>query len=151
MRLCFEPPPGTGKGQADTMEQAKLTQLSFDDAVERWLNLSRQISALKEQELALRNQIFTAGFPKPKEGLNSITLQNGARLKATYPINRSVDDQLWRPIRATLIAKGYHADDIVRYKPSLADGPYKKLPPDIRRMVDKAITAKPGTPSLKVE
>lgn len=125
--------------------------MTFEEAVERWQNLSRQLSTLKEQEFELRKQIFTACFPKPKEGANAFLMADGAKLKATYSINRTVDDAVWRPIRSLLISEGYEADDIVRYKPDLATGVYKKLPPDIRRRVDKAITAKPGAPQLRVE
>jgi len=125
--------------------------LRLQIAVSQWQALRRQISTLQAQELELRLQIFASAFPRPSEGTNTLTMEDGAKLKADFPMTRKVDNNLWLPIRATLLGKGIAADDIVKYKPELAVGPYKKLPGDIRRMVDKAVTAKPGTPSLKVE
>jgi hypothetical protein len=133
-------------------KEHNLTQLlSFEAAVDQWQAIKRQLSALADQELELRLSIFAAAFPTPKEGANSRLLADGAKLKAEYPFNRKVDDIIWRPIRARLIADGIDADEIVRYKPDLAIGAYKKLAPDIRRKVDKAVTAKPGRPSLVIE
>jgi hypothetical protein len=128
-----------------------MPQMTFEAAVAQWQSLKRQISSLAEQEMILRLHVFSAAFKTPVEGINLLTMADGAKLKATYPINRKVDGALWLPVRAELIAKGVLADDIVKYHPELSIGTYKKLPADIRRKVDRAITAKPGTPSLKVE
>lgn len=124
---------------------------SFEAALDRWQKINRQLTKLKGEEVELRQQLFSAAFPKPKEGTNNFELADGRLLKADYKINRSIDEEQWRILRTELMAEGIAADDIVTWKPSLSVGTYKKLTPAIRKRVDAAVTSKPGLPSFKVE
>lgn len=117
----------------------------------QWYNLQEQISKLKSAELLLRNKIFKGRFPTPIEGINKETLPDGAELKATHVINRSVDEAVLTVLLPVLREKGQmNPDDLIRRKPELVIGAYRKLTDEQRLLLDQALIIKPGQCQLEI-
>lgn len=133
----------------DRNEAANLTD-NFISELARLEALNQQIAMLKEQETALRKELFEACFENPVEGTNTFKLHNGYVVKFTHKINRTLDSAALSTVREMLTEKNVNLDDLIRMKPELSVSAYKKLPEDSRKIMDLAITAKPGTPSYEI-
>lgn len=133
----------------DRSEAANLTE-NFINALAHLESLNEKIAILKEEENALRKELFEACFENPVEGTNSFKLYNGHVLKFTHKINRTLDSAALSTVREMLTEKNVNMDDLIRMKPELSVSAYKKLPEDSRKIMDLAITAKPGTPSYEI-
>lgn len=131
-------------------EAAKELTKEFLDALAELEFLNQQIKDLKEKENALRLQIYGACFENPKEGINNFALPAGYVLKFTGKVNRTVDASVLPLVREELENLKVNMDDIIKLKPELAVGAYKKLSPEAKLVMDKAVTSKPGTPSYEI-
>lgn len=124
--------------------------MDFFETLNRWQDLKEKLAALSAEELKLRTALFAGCFPEPREGTNNLPMPTGYTLRARYPIYRTLDpaklDELVRTKRLPLRA----ANAVKRTKVELAITGYRDLDPDTRKIVDEAITAKPGTPSLEL-
>jgi hypothetical protein len=127
-------------------EMQNLSHLKIKMA--RWLEMSKQLKALRAAEAELRKEIFGEVVPMPKEGTNKAA-GDGFSLSVKYPITRKVDESMMK------VALSQMDDDkrllvettIIRHKPELNVRDYKKLDPETRRMVDQFIISKPGSPT----
>jgi hypothetical protein len=116
-----------------------------------WYNMNEQISKLKGEELKLRNKIYKARFHAPKEGTNSVELQDGALLKATRVINRSVDEAALTTLTPVLRESGkITVEDMFRRKPELIIGAYRKLTDEQRLLLDQVLIIKDGQCQLEI-
>lgn len=115
-----------------------------------WWQLQRKIVELYKQEIVLRQMIVGTLFAKPKEGTNKMDIGNGYTLVADCKINRTVDEATYKAALPALRKAKVKVDDLVQYKPSLSTKVYRQLTAEQRKIVDKVITAKPGTPSLTI-
>lgn len=114
-----------------------------------WQNM---LGELKAAELALRKELASKAFPTPVEGSgNKLPLTDGWILQMDYPINRKVDEALLLNLKPQLLEHGIPVDDLVRYKPDLATGAYRKLTDEQRAEFDAVLEIKPGTPALEVK
>lgn len=118
-----------------------------------WLTEKDKLDRAKANELTYRTLLAAVTFSDPVEGTNNHLFGVGkkaAKLTMTYPINRNIDDAAIGPcldmLRETI---GAAADDVVKFKPTLAVGPFKKLTMEQQAILAPAITAAPGTPQLK--
>ena len=123
---------------------------NFISALSKLEVLNQQIAVLKEEELALRKEIFEACFENPTEGVNSFKLNGGYVVKFTHKINRTLDMASLPTVRELLTEANVNVDDLIRMKPELSVTTYKKLPDAHRLIMDMAITSKPGTPSYEI-
>lgn len=123
-----------------------VTQADLDE----WSKLTQDLASLKSREIILRMKIFHGFFPKPIEGTNTAPLSAGWVIKATYPIGRKPDLALLTALTPELRAAGIPLDSVVRYKPEIAVGEYKKLSEEHRALLDRALEIKPGTPGLEI-
>lgn len=133
-----------------TKTDAQELNENFISALSKLEVLNQQIAALKEEELALRKEIFEACFENPVEGTNSFNLNGGYVVKFTHKINRTLDMAALPTVRELLTEANVNVDDLIRMKPELSVTTYKKLPDSARQIMDMAITSKPGTPSYEI-
>lgn len=123
-----------------TVTQETLTQ---------WWNLSAQLKKIKASEITLRKMIFDNKFTEPKEGTNSVNIDEFYVLKGKHTLNRNVDVGAYKSIQAKLREMGVH-DDVVDWKPELKKANYNKLTNDQRKFFDQCLIIKPGTPALEI-
>lgn len=125
----------------------QVTQADLDE----WHRLSLELTKIKTSEMLLRMKIFNGVFINPKEGTNKFDLGGGFQLTATYPIDRKIDPAILASLAPELRTMGIRLDDLVKQKPELSISEYRKLTDEQRKEFDQAITAKPGSPQLKLE
>jgi hypothetical protein len=116
----------------------------------RWNELQAQLVTIKDQEMKLRREIFAAGFPAPTEGTNKLELPEGWTMKATYKLNRSLDEAALPAVLAELRKHKVNTEELVSYKPSLSLSAYKKLDPRWVAILDQVVTTTPGAPTLEL-
>lgn len=131
-----------------------MTEQTFEQLLDIWVAKAKQVKKLDAEEKELRKRLFAAAFPTPKEGANSRDLVDGRKLKGTHKINRTIDDASVQATIAEIRSLGRNdivAEDIFIPTFKLSIGGLKKAPDDVRKIAEKAVIAKPGTPELKVE
>jgi hypothetical protein len=115
----------------------------------RWYEVQQKLAEVKDEEAKLRKEVFGLYFPTPVEGTNTAPLPEGWVLKGVYKINRKVDEE-----ELLNVSKKKGMAEVIKntinYKPSLSLTEYKNLPDNTRKILDNALIATPGTPSLEV-
>lgn len=118
-----------------------------------WWNAFTEAEAAKEvikREQELRKQVFEHYFENPQEGTNYLELPNGWRLKATYKLDRKIDEAALPAVKEQLKEMGVNADSLVEYKPSLKTKLYRELTAEQMRIFDQALTIKPSSPTIEL-
>ena len=122
-----------------------------------WLKAKKALEKAKDIESAAREAMVKAAFPNGlAEGVNTFELGGKWKLKISGVVTRSVDEAALPSILDRIAKKfdGYDAKELIKYKPELKVGDYKKLPDNIRKMFDNALIIK-GTgetsPQVKIE
>lgn len=131
------------------MVQIPENQVTQKD-LEEWYKLKKKLAETKVKEELLRKKIFAGYFPEAHEGTNSMPLPDGYVLKAVRTINRSVDDAAFRSSLEELAKHGIPTDEIVKYKPELAIGTYRKLTAENQKLMDTVLVVKDGMPQLDI-
>lgn len=101
-------------------------------------------------EMELRKAVMAEFFPTPKEGVNTVDMGQGWTLKATYKIDRKIDEAALPAVQEQLRALGINADTLIRYKAEVATNVYKGLSEQARLIFDTALTIKPGSPAIEL-
>lgn len=130
-----------------------MPQETFEEALDRWVKLSAELARVKREEMELRNQLFGAAFQNPKEGTNKLILNDGREFVGKHNINRSVDAAQVPTVVQEIAKLGKNdvvADDYFKVKYDLAVGLYKKAPPEVKLILTRAVTEKPGSPSIEI-
>lgn len=127
-------------------------QRDFYDALAEWQAIRDQITPLQLREKELRQQLFAAAFPTPREGANNYALPTNQIFRATHKITRSVDQAMITPVRQMLHAAGsnYIVDDFLRVKHDLNAEAYKTAPESVRVILDRMLTTKPAMPHIEI-
>lgn len=131
----------------------EMVATTFEQALDNWIHASAEAKRWKEREANLRNALFSAAFPEPVEGVNKRELADGRIFKATHKINRGVDEAQVQAVKEQLRALGDNEvvfEDLFKLSHDLKVGPYKKLADKVKRIVDMAVTSKPGMPEIEV-
>lgn len=128
----------------------EVTEAQFMQALLEWDQVKKDAALLAQREMELRMFVFKAGFKDPKEGTNKRPLAGGYVLNAVHKINRTIDRAALPTMNELLTEKGVSPDSIIQYKPELSVSGYKAQSDEVRAIVDMAIVAKPGTPSLEI-
>jgi hypothetical protein len=128
-----------------------------------WYKAKRELDALKAKEMLMRQHIFKAFFPTPKEGTNTVVLPDTYQLKGVHTINRKIVEEAmqalcYRPQLAEgvfgpskLEQAGISPTTIIKWKPELAIGAYRELTEEQRHLVDQMLLIDAGSPQLKIE
>lgn len=123
------------------LNQAKLN---------KWYKMQEELRVLKDEEAALRREIFEAAFPNAKEGTNKLELAEGWVLNATLPINRKVDLPTFQAMKEQLLEHHIKVDQIVEFKPELSVKQYRCLTEEELHLVDQFLIISEGSPQMKV-
>jgi len=123
-----------------------------------WYRLQEQLRTVKAAESMLRAKIFKGMFKDPKEGTNTIPLNQGWVLKAKHVINRDVDQASLTACsqidEATQMSRfssnGIHTEKLIKWKPELVTKEYRLLTDEQRQIFDECLIIKPGSPSLEI-
>lgn len=125
-----------------------------------WYRIQDELKRLKAQESILRVKLFKHHFKNPKEGTNDLPLgpllvaagipDDGRVLKGGHVINRSVDEAALTVLLPTFAEKQIPVEKLIKRKPELVIGEYRKLTKEEQQLFDQALSVKPGTPSLEV-
>lgn len=113
-----------------------------------------EVKQLVENEMRLRKQVMEAYFPTPVEGVNTCQLESGWEMKATYKIDRRIDEAVLPAINIELREMGVNADSLVRLKPELVISAYRSLVqinPEAAKVFEKALISKPASPSIELK
>jgi hypothetical protein len=134
-----------------------------DRAVIEWREADQQLAAAKANELTKRNAAIALCFPTVAEGVNRFPLGNGYALKCEGRLNYKLDSDTAK-VDAVLdrIEKAgnegpFLASRLIKWKPELSTGEYKKLDPNapehatIKALVNTILTITPGLPGLTLE
>lgn len=136
--------------EAKRREAAQRLAPEFLDELQEWQKLSEDLALMTAREKEMRQRIFDAAFPKPTEGTNKFDLAGGYQLSASYKINRTIDKAVLSTVEEMLKEQGLDINDYIRFKPELETKAYKTMSSDKQKILDLAITAKPGLPSLEI-
>ncbi len=114
------------------------------DAMSQWQAIERQ---LRQECVAL------SGFNSP--GSHNVDLDgtNAAKVQIKQNISLDKDHTKVGAMCAKLIANGLEpaiVNRLIRWKPDLADGEYKKRPEQYRAIVEEVLTVKPAMPSIEI-
>lgn len=157
IEVCHETVPGVFPIPEAVDDNLKIRQDAAKNLSEgflarlaQWEKLEAEIANLKDQENTLRKELFEEMFPSPVEGTNTFKLHAGHVVKATFKINRTVDKAALGTVREMLAELNVSLDDAIRMKPELDLKGYKAMSSEARKVMDLAITAKPGTPSMEI-
>ena len=120
-----------------------------------WHELHEQLTDLKARELQARQKVIAKYFADAKgDGTKTTDLGRGFTLAATFRTSYSLDPDKAREAQDKIAAQGdlgvELATRVVRWKPELRVGEFKKLPPAFERIIRKALTISSGTPSLEL-
>lgn len=121
------------------------------DELNEWYKVQQEIIPLVAREKELREKIFKAKFPSPKEGTNKFALSAGWILNATHVINRKVDQASLLAQREALDAAKVPTDLIFKYTPELVKSAYNHLSDEQKKVVDACLIIKPGMPQLEIK
>lgn len=122
-----------------------------------WLKAQKALAKAKEAESVARAALVKAAFPKGlAEGTNTFDLPGKWKVKISGVVSRTIDEAALPAILARIKEKfdGLDVSNIVRFKPELKVGDYKKLDAKVQKVFDNALTIK-GTgdtsPQVKIE
>lgn len=113
-----------------------------------------EVKSLVENEMRLRKQVMAAYFPTPVEGVNTCQLESGWEMKATYKIDRKLDEAALPAINIELRGMNVNPDPLVRLKLELDTAAYKSLTqinPAAAKVFEKAMISKPASPSIELK
>lgn len=127
-----------------------LNDPTFLEKLRVWTESVAAVAAAQATERRLRQEVFAAAFPTPKEGTNNAELPGNWKLTAKLPINRSIDLALLPAAFAQIRGMGVNPDPVVKYNPEVVMKEYKALPPEARLIFDTALTIKPGMPQMEL-
>lgn len=125
-----------------------------------WYDATTQLAKWKQREHFLRLRVFRHLVPVPEEGMNTVDLEKhptfvgvdtmGYVLKAQHVISRDVDDAALTVLMPKLEEKNIPVAQLIKRKPELAVGAYRKLTKEETQLFDQALIIKPGSPQLAI-
>lgn len=131
------------------------------DKLLAWDHAKKALGAAKALEASLRQEVLKdfydfGGEADLREGTENLELGNGYKLKATFKLSRKLENKNGETYKALFaIAENFeggklYAERLVKWSPDLSVSEYKKLPADIRAVIDECLTSKAATPSLEI-
>lgn len=126
--------------------------MTRDETILAWRDAQATLETAKADELRLRHAAIAIAFPGAySEGTHNLDLGGGWRLSYENRLNYNLD-KVALPIALQAIT-ARHGNNVIAtrlcsWKPSLLVGEYRKIDLDDKRLIDRALTIKPATPSL---
>lgn len=128
----------------------------FAEKMAEWRRKKVLYEQAKADEMRLRLELVEfAGNPEIVAGSERLPMDDGGSLKITKVINYSfVGDDPLREALQRMRDVGpmgeFLAERVVRWKPELCVGEYKKLPQDYKIILQPVVMESRGTPSLEI-
>lgn len=122
----------------------------LSDKLQEYLRVNKEAGILADKAKKLRLEIAKLAFPNPREGSNTLALGNGYKLKVEHKINRRIDVAALTMFKDTFEGADIKVDDLVRYKPELTVGNFKKLSEEKQRIFGQCLTITEGTPTVEL-
>lgn len=134
--------------------------------INSWNSSKRLLSTLKEDEAKLRAQVGLTVFANASYGANTIELGGGYRCTYTRKMNyglvvpqdapegtniQSAMETMAEEMRRASNEGSFVFPRLVKWKPELSVSEYKKLSPELKRVVDKYVLASEGAPTLELK
>lgn len=122
----------------------------------RWYKLKADLAQIKDAEMELRKRIFADKFPDPKEGTNRLSLppiegrEDKYDLMVVHSIDRTLDMALFNLNLDRMREAGIAPDVMVKYKPELVIGEYRKLTDAQKFIFDQVLIIKNGAPQMDI-
>jgi hypothetical protein len=141
------------------VDRTEETSVTLED-LKTWYELKEELARVKGAEAMLRSRIAKHFFPAPTEGSkdNKHPLNDGtgAILQMDYVINRTVDEQQLDALRSAIAEEGSNLPQLnlatlIRWKPEVVIGEYRKLNETERHTLDQCLIIKPGSPQLEIK
>ena len=129
-----------------------------DQLIMQWHEAQQTLAQAKEVESQLRKEVLAECFAVEAdfEGTENVDLGEGYKLKSVFKLNRRLankngeTDKALTKIEKLGEAGEFVADRLVKWEPKLSMTEYKKLPNNMRKIIDEVITAAPGAPSISL-
>lgn len=132
-------------------EVADVATVVPGDMIKEWLRLKVAKNEAEYAELTMRRAIIETFFAGQAEGSKTKKDTDGNSIGATIVVNRTIDKELLTVRAPQFAEQGIALDALIRYKPELVVGVYKKLSDQQRAVFDEVLTITDGTPQLKCE
>lgn len=135
------------------MSEVNTTPTQADLAT--WFKMSEELTKLKVAESLLRKRLFDHFFKDPKEGTNDYPLDEGYVLKGQRIVNRKVVEADLEALKDAIRADGSNLpklpiNKLVKYKVELVKSEYNKLSDEDKKIFDRALEIKDGSPSMDI-
>lgn len=127
-------------------------EVTMQDLI-KWSELQKLLAATKASEMLLRQKIYRAFFPDPKEGTNKAPLNDGWVLNAQRKIDRKVNIEMVNALNipdGPFVKSGILAADLIEWEPKLKLSAYRELTLEQMEVFDQALTIKDGSPDMKI-
>ena len=132
-----------------------------NDKLVQWDAAKKALKAAQALESSLRSEVLQelygfGGESDLREGTENLELGNGYKLKAVFKVSRKLENkngetsEALRNIAMDFEGGKLYAERLVKWSPELSVSEYKKLPDDIRAVIDACVTSKAATPSLEI-
>ena len=121
-----------------------------------WHQAQKNLEAAKAFESEARSKLVVALAESGAldsdilEGTINVQLPEKWKLKVVRKLNRTVDVAALSTIGPLCIKNKISLDVVIRNKPELSVTEFKKLTEEQRKVVEMALTIKPGTPTLEL-
>lgn len=127
------------------------TEFDIDAKMAEWHEATNQLAHWKEQENALRLEIFNWAFPTPVKGKgNKTKITHGMALIGDYRLNYKIDrSELDMALKDEAIEPIIR--EIVTFDPKVSGSKFEGLSDNEKKTVAPLITVTPGTPGLELK
>jgi hypothetical protein len=125
-----------------------------------WDRVNKALKEMKVLEAKLRSEVLGelynfGGEADLREGTENLELDNGYKLKATFKLSRKLENKNHETEEALAQIANFengilYAERLVKWSPELSVSEYKKLPTNIKQIIDSCVTSKAATPSLEI-
>jgi hypothetical protein len=111
------------------------------------------LSTAIPREKELRTYLAAVLIPSPTEGTNRLVTEDGYEVILNHKINRSIDEAQIDHVMSELPEDSpYRVPGVlIKFKPELVLSGYRGLPADQLKIVQQAVTEKPGMPELSIK
>lgn len=134
-----------------------MTPPELQSSLSEWQSLTQWLSQAKEKEMTLRLKLanhFFADKLQPNGALPEGTMnleQDGFKIKVVGKMNRTVLEEVRAAAMEEAKLTVEEAKDIFKLKAELSISAYKALSEEKKKIIDKAIVVKSGSPTLEIE
>jgi hypothetical protein len=133
-----------------------MSKPTLVEILERWEEASEELAKAKVRESELRTQLVSicSGGLTLDEGTNKFPIPGSPHetIKIVQPYNYTVDKNIWlTKVAGNLPTHLCEDGGLMTVQLKLSLSAYRKLSVTHLKLVDLAVTAKPGTPQVEVK